>query len=125
MVLDLLDFFRFHLSPLFMHKSKNGIRRISLIALAIVLVAKSFIGFAQNIPVHAQGLKEALITVALSDTKTQAGVYSTKIGVEKPTKLAVLLPGYPSVVRPVLENGVMTGSKLTGNFFDSRKKTSS
>jgi hypothetical protein len=30
--------------------------------------------------------------------------------------LAVLLPGYPSVVRPVVENGAMTSSKLTGNF---------
>lgn len=72
--------------------------------------------FAQNIPVHAQGLKEELITVDLSGTKKQAGVYSTKIGVDKPTRLAVLLPGYPGVVRPVVENGVITSSKLTGNF---------
>jgi hypothetical protein len=46
----------------------------------------------------------------------QVGVYSTKLGSDNPTRLAVLLPGYPSVVRPVVEAGVMTTSKLNGNF---------
>ena len=72
--------------------------------------------FAQNIPNHAQGLKEELIVVALTDTKKQAGLLSLKIGSDNPTKLAVLLPGSPSVVRPVVENGVMVSSRLTGNF---------
>lgn len=71
---------------------------------------------AQSIPVHAQGLKEELISVDLTDGKKQAGVYSMKLGSDKPTRLAVLLPGYPSVVRPIVEAGVMTSSKLTGNF---------
>jgi hypothetical protein len=71
---------------------------------------------AQNIPIHAQGLREELITVDLSGSKKQVGVYSTKNGVDKPTKLAVLLPGYPAVVRPFVENGVIVSSKLTGNF---------
>jgi alpha/beta superfamily hydrolase len=71
---------------------------------------------AQGVPNHAQGLKELLVVVDLTDTKKQAGVYSTKVGVDKPTKLAVLLPGNPSVVRPVVENGSMVSSKLTGNF---------
>ena len=71
---------------------------------------------AQNIPDHAQGLKEELIVVDLTDGIKQVGVYSTKLGSEKPTRLAVLLPGYPSVVRPVVDAGVMTSSKLTGNF---------
>lgn len=71
---------------------------------------------AQTVPVHAQGLNEELVSVDLSDKKKQVGVFSTKKGFAKPTKLAVLLPGSPSVVRPVVENGVMTGSKLTGNF---------
>lgn len=71
---------------------------------------------AQSIPDHAQGLKELLVVVNLTETKKQAGVFSTKIGVDKPSKLAVLLPGSPSVVRPVVENGVMVSSKLTGNF---------
>jgi hypothetical protein len=85
---------------------------------AILLAAIWPISFsmAQNVPVHAQGLEEELITVDLSDNKKQAGVYSIKKGANKPTKLAVLLPGSPSVVRPVVENGVMIGSKLTGNF---------
>ena len=72
--------------------------------------------FAQNVPVAAQGLNEELVSVDLSGSKKQVGVYSTKKGADKPTKLAVLLPGYPSVVRPVVEGGVMTGSKLNGNF---------
>jgi predicted alpha/beta hydrolase family esterase len=72
--------------------------------------------YAQGVPNHAQGLKELLVVVDLTDTKKQAGVYSTKAGVDKPTKLAVLLPGNPSVVRPVVENGSMVSSKLTGNF---------
>ena len=72
--------------------------------------------FAQPIPAHAQGLKEELISVDLTGNKKQVGVYSTKIGSDRPTKLAVILPGHPSVVRPVVENGVMTGSKLAGNF---------
>jgi hypothetical protein len=71
---------------------------------------------AQNIPDHAQGLKEELIALDLTDGKKQVGVYSTKLGSEKPIRLAVLLPGYPSVVRPVVEDGAMTSSKLTGNF---------
>jgi hypothetical protein len=71
---------------------------------------------AQVIPDHAQGLKEELISVDLMDGKKQVGVYSTKLGSDNPTRLAVLLPGYPSVVRPVVEAGVMTTSKLNGNF---------
>jgi hypothetical protein len=74
------------------------------------------VSFAQNIPEHAHVLSEELVSVDLSDTKKQVGVYSSKKGASNPTKLAVLLPGYPSVVRPVVENGVMTGSKLNGNF---------
>lgn len=50
------------------------------------------------------------------NNKKQVGVYSIKKDADKPTKLAVLLPGWPSVVKPVVENGVMTSSKLTGNF---------
>lgn len=99
-----------------MKKSKKRIRLILSAALTAALFASTSIACAQNIPLHAQGLKEELITVELSAGKTQSGVYSTKTGVQNPSKLAVLLPGYPSVVRPVVENGVMTGSKLTGNF---------
>ena len=72
--------------------------------------------FSQAIPAAAQGLKEELISVDLTETKKQVGVYSTKLGFDNPTKLAVILPGYPSVVRPIVENGVMTGSKQNGNF---------
>ena len=82
----------------------------------IATVLQASVCSAQNIPVHAQGLKEELISVDLSDNKKQAGVYSVTAGSDKPSRLAVLLPGWPSVVRPVVENGVMTGSRLTGNF---------
>lgn len=99
-----------------MKNSKTNFSLIVSAAVAAALLASSTAGVAQNVPIHAQGLKEELITVELSEGKSQSGVYSTKIGIDGPTKLAVLLPGYPSVVRPVVENGVMTGSKLTGNF---------
>lgn len=89
----------------------------NLIRIAVTtLIVQSSISHAQNVPAHAQGLKEELISVDLSGSKKQVGVYSTKTGADKPTKLAVLLPGSPSVVRPVVENGVMTNSRLTGNF---------
>jgi hypothetical protein len=87
----------------------------SKVFIAAVLI-QSITASAQNVPAHAQGLKEELISVDLMDGKKQAGVYSTKLGSEKPTRLAVLLPGYPSVVRPVVEAGIMTGSRLNGNF---------
>jgi len=72
---------------------------------------------AQPVPAHAEGLQEELISVMLADGKrTQSGVYSVKKGTAKHTRLAVLLPGYPSVVRPIVSDGVMQSSKLTGNF---------
>jgi hypothetical protein len=81
-----------------------------------VLISKLSIGFAQNIPDHAQGLNEELIAVELSPGVIQSGVYSTKIGVRAPSKLAVLFPGNPSIIRPVVVNGSMIESRLTGNF---------
>jgi hypothetical protein len=91
-------------------------RHLHNVVLFTVLITVSVSSIAQNIPEHAQGLNEELVSVDLSDKKKQVGVYSIKKGSSIPTKLAVLLPGYPSVVRPVVENGVMTGSKLNGNF---------
>jgi len=85
-------------------------------ALIVATLLYSISTSAQVIPDHAQGLKEEMISVNLMDGKKQVGVYSTKLGSDNPTRLAVLLPGYPSVVRPVVEAGVMTTSKLNGNF---------
>lgn len=95
-----------------MQQATHNMPKIA-IAFALIITAASH---AQNVPGHAQGLNEELVSVDLADDKKQVGVFSTKKGSDKPTKLAVLLPGSPSVVRPVVENGVMTGSKLTGNF---------
>lgn len=73
--------------------------------------------FAQSVPVHAEGLQEELVSVTLADgSRTQSGVYSIKKGTTKHTRLAVLLPGYPSVVRPVVSDGVMQRARLAGNF---------
>jgi pimeloyl-ACP methyl ester carboxylesterase len=85
------------------------------LALALALGACGA-GYAQSVPGHAQGLTEELVSVTLTGDAKQVGVYSTRKGVDKPTKLAVLLPGAPSVVRPVVDGGVMTDSRLTGNF---------
>ena len=94
----------------------KNLTRFLFKAVLVAALMPAAVSFAQNVPEHAQGLSEELVSVDLSDNKKQVGVYSTKKGAINPTKLAVLLPGYPSVVRPVVENGVMTGSKLTGNF---------
>lgn len=71
---------------------------------------------AQSVPEHAVGLLEELISVDVDNGDKQVGVLSHKVGANSPTKLAVLLPGFPSVVRPTVENGVLIYSRLTGNF---------
>ena len=62
---------------------------------------------AQTIPPHAEGLSEELISLNI-DNGNQIGVLSKKIGNTSASRLIVLLPGYPSVVRPKIEDGVMT-----------------
>ena len=59
---------------------------------------------------------EQLISVTLQDGIKQEGVLSRASSSSQPTHLAVLLPGSPSVVRPVVEGDVMVSSKLSGNF---------
>ena len=54
---------------------------------------------------HAQGLQEELISVDLEKGAKQVGVFSIRTGSANHSLLAVLLPGSPSVVRPVVENG--------------------
>ena len=92
--------------------------RIVLVQILFIFIATLLTqpSQAQEIPAHAQGLKEALIVVDLGQGIRQAGVFSIKSGSSGHTHLAVLLPGYPSVVRPRVENGVMMSSRLTGNF---------
>ncbi|MBU3724342.1 MAG: hypothetical protein FGM18_02385 [Burkholderiaceae bacterium] len=67
-------------------------------------------------PAHAEGLREELVGVSLENGAKQVGLLSIKIGSSGHSRLAVLLPGYPSVFRPTVENGVMTKSRLSGNF---------
>lgn len=71
--------------------------------------------WAQAIPPHAEGLNEELVEVQI-DGGTQRAVVSRLQGKPDGSKLLVLLPGYPSVVRPELSNGIMTNSPLLGNF---------
>lgn len=84
--------------------------------LLIVILMQYYPVSAQDITAQTIGLNEEIISVNLSGDKVQVGVYTTISISKKPTRLAVLLPGYPSVVRPVVENGVMTNSRLSGNF---------
>jgi hypothetical protein len=60
-------------------------------------------------------LNEELVEVQL-DGGTQRAVLSRRKGKPDGTKLLVLLPGHPSVVRPEMDNGVMMKSPLMGNF---------
>jgi predicted alpha/beta hydrolase family esterase len=71
--------------------------------------------WAQSIPMHAEGLQEELVEVQM-DGGVQRAVISRREGKPDGTKLVVLLPGYPSVVRPEMGNGVMMNSPLIGNF---------
>jgi len=71
---------------------------------------------AQPVPAHAAGLTEKLYTVDASGDGLQHGVLSGKTGVLGQDLLAVLLPGHPSVVRPVMDGSVMVSARLTGNF---------
>ena len=87
---------------------------VTLLFLAIVLQTDPV--SAQNAATQTVGLNEEIISVDLSGDRKQVGVYTTSSSSKNPTRLAVLLPGYPSVVRPVVENGVMTSSRLSGNF---------
>lgn len=87
---------------------------IRLIFIAIVL--QIYPASAQDAATQTVGLNEEIISVDLSGDKKQVGVYTTHLASKSPTRLAVLLPGYPAVVRPIVENGVMTNSRLSGNF---------
>jgi hypothetical protein len=87
---------------------------IKLLFLAIVL--QTYPVSAQDGATQTVGLNEEIVSVDLSGDRKQVGVYTTSSSSKNPTRLAVLLPGYPSVVRPVVENGVMTNSRLSGNF---------
>jgi hypothetical protein len=87
---------------------------IKLVFVAIVL--QIYPASAQDIVAHDLNLNEELISVDLGGNKKQVGVYTTSSKSKTPTRLAVLLPGYPSVVRPVVEHGAMISSRLSGNF---------
>jgi len=84
--------------------------------LFMLIVLQIYPASAQDIAASAVNLNEELISIDLGDNKKQVGVYTTSSKSKTPTRLAVLLPGYPSVVRPVVENGAMTSSRLSGNF---------
>ncbi len=86
------------------------------IALGLLLFLAALPCAAQEVPTAAEGLVEELVSVEIAPGVRQAGVYSVKAGGGAPDILAVLLPGNPSVVRPVVENGAMVRSKLNGNF---------
>ena len=87
-----------------------------LAAFAVSLLLWAHGAHAQTVPPHALGLTENLYTVPLSDGGSQWGLVSGKSGVQGQDLLVVLLPGYPSVVRPVMDGSVMVSSRLTGNF---------
>lgn len=80
-----------------------------------VLVQYLPFAWAQAVPFHAEGLKEEMVEIQI-DGGVQRAVFSRREGQKEESKLLVLLPGYPSVVRPEMANGVMVGSPLMGNF---------
>jgi hypothetical protein len=91
------------------------IKRFSAAIKAVLLCIASSTAFAQNIPLHAEGLSEELVAINI-DNGRQIGVLSKRKGALSPSQLIVLLPGYPSVIRPEMANDMMVSSQLTGNF---------
>jgi len=89
--------------------------KLALVSVALVWIVLSNAN-ADNVPKHAEGLNEVLITVRLDDQRTQSGVLSVKKGTTNHSTLVVLIPGYPAVFRPVVKNGILVRSKLKGNF---------
>ena len=67
-------------------------------------------------PAAWDNLTEQLVSVELSPGVRQEGVFSLRSGTTNPDVLAVLIPGYPSVLRPVVAEQRMTSSRLDGNF---------
>lgn len=94
------------------HIARNTMFRALLIALLLLSNTSN----AQQLPNASDGLQEELITVDLDKDAKQTGLFSIKSGSKNHSRLAVLIPGYPSVFRPVVENGVMISTKLSGNF---------
>jgi hypothetical protein len=86
-----------------------------LLALICFTVTSLVTAQAQTIPAHAEGLQEELLEIQI-DGGVQRGVISKRKGEGAGAKLLVLLPGYPSVVRPEMAGGVMINSSLLGNF---------
>jgi hypothetical protein len=84
--------------------------------LAAALFGGTTSAWTADVPQHAQGLDERLISVEPVAGVRQEGVLSLKDGTSAPSHLAVLLPGNPSVVRPQVEGRSMVASRLTGNF---------
>ncbi len=68
----------------------------------------------------AAPMRETLLETSLGDSVTQAAVLS--LAGPAPTYLAVLLPGSPSVLRPVLANDEWSGGRLMGNFLIRSRK---
>jgi molybdopterin biosynthesis enzyme MoaB len=80
-----------------------------------VMIIGSTSALGQAVPPHAEGLSEELVELQM-DGGTQRAVISRRQGQPDGSKLLVLLPGYPSVVRPEMGHGVMINSPLLGNF---------
>jgi predicted alpha/beta hydrolase family esterase len=96
--------------PHFVNATRN------LVVCIVVVLGVASLVMAQNLPSAAEGLVEVLVSVPVRDGVVQEGVLSLRQGTTAPTILAVLLPGSPSVVRPVVQGGAMVNSRLNGNF---------
>jgi hypothetical protein len=88
------------------------------LVLALFLLPGSL--FADSVDAYkkrAAGLSEQIISIELSSTAEQSGVFSMMKGSSKsPTKLAVLLPGGNAVIRAQVSENIITHARLSGNF---------
>lgn len=88
-----------------------------MLKILALLLLSSFTSIAFAQAKASEGLKETLVTVKPTPDSSLSGVISVReISSSAPTKLVVLLPGHPSILNAVIENGKIVKSSLSGNF---------
>jgi len=107
------------INPAMIMKHRPMQRFTFVCSMGLALVTALWLGgpsVKAQTPPAWENLTEQLVAVELSAGVRQEGVLSLRTGTQSPDLLAVLLPGHPSVLRPVVADQRMTASRLPGNF---------
>ncbi len=90
----------------------------SLALFLLVLIAQHAHADKRSAALRAQaeGLVESIFTVGLGNGVEQVGVYSRVLESTNPKYLAVMIPGWPCVIRPKVSDGMISEIRIPGNF---------